>query len=73
MYKANIRIPNSLITIQKRNTKLNSAEETIDWLNNNLGIYAPINSKNKERILNLANGDKISFKISNAQIKVWNT
>lgn len=70
MYKANIRSNFSGTTIQKNNTKLKSPEETVSWLNDNLGFAAPIDTKNENRILTMEPNSKIGFKVAGIQITI---
>ncbi len=50
--------------------KCNSPQEVIIQINKMLGIYAPINKKQENRILNMIPGGKMRFKIENMSVSV---
>jgi len=70
MYKISRRINFSNGNIMQDTVKCNSPQEVIIQINKMLGIYAPINKKQENRILNMIPGDKVRFKIENMSVSV---
>jgi len=70
MYKISCRINFSNGNIMQDAVKCNSPQEVIIQINKMLGIYAPINKKQENRILNMIPGDKMRFKIENMSVSV---
>lgn len=70
MYKISRRINFSNGNIMQDTAKCNSPQEVIIQINKMLGIYAPINKKQENRILNMIPGDKVRFKIEDISVSV---
>jgi len=70
MYKISRRINFSNGNIMQDTAKCNSPQEVIIQINKMLGIYAPINKKQENRILNMIPGDKVRFKIEDMSVSV---
>jgi hypothetical protein len=70
MYKISRRINFSNGNIMQDAVKYNSPQEVIIQINKMLGIYAPINKKQENRILNMIPGDKVRFKIEDISVSV---
>lgn len=70
MYKISRRINFSNGNIMQDAVKCNSPQEVIIQINKMLGIYAPINKKQENRILNMIPGNKMRFKIEDMSVSV---